>query len=82
MLHGEYMGVKIGNPLFAFLRHAEVTETILNIATDDIPIKGRVVVPEIGRVFVPKFFMRPGLGKFVEKSGKFAQMAWIGKLTN
>ena len=82
MLHGEHMGVKIGNPLFAFLRHAEVAEAILNIATEDIPIKGRVIVPEIGRVFVSKLFMGPGLGKFVEKSGKFAQMAWIGKLTN
>src|SRR4030095_7595486 len=67
---------------FAFLGHTQVPQAILDVTVDDIPVKTWIIVAEVVRVFKPQFGIGAVFLKLVKQGGKFAQMVWIGKLSN
>ena len=71
MLNRKDVRIEVGDPLFAFLRHAQIMQAILDIPVDHIPIKSGIVLAQLPWVFVAQFRVGPGFFEFVNRAGNF-----------
>ena len=66
MLDGEDLGIQAGDSLLAFLGHAQIAQTVLNIAADHIPEKGGIILAEVVGGGKSQVRIHTGFCKFVK----------------
>src|SRR6476620_2215511 len=78
----KYVGIEIGNNLFASLGQFQVVQSCWNVRKNSIPIKLGVILPQISRRLVSQDFISADFLKFVEQGTYFSQVIWVAQLTD
>lgn len=76
------MAMKHRNPLFAFWRPIQVTDRVLNVWRDTLPVETRVGIRQIGGRLVAERLRGTGFDKLVEQFRQLLEMLRIGQLAD
>jgi hypothetical protein len=82
VLHHKYIGVEVGDDLLAGLGQVEIAQGRFNVREDDVPIKLRVIPPQIARMLVVQHFVHPRFFKFIKQRVHLLQVAGIAHLAD
>ena len=72
----------MGQPLLALLRDAQMLYGVLDIAGDDLPVKGGIALPQICWRGVAQAHGHTRFGKLCKQRREFAQVMWVSQLAN
>ena len=82
MLGSKHLAVQINDPLPALMGDAQVAETVLDVAVDNVPEECRVGVAKIGRGGKAELGRHASFGELVKQRWQLLRAVWIGELPN